>query len=281
MRRLAVALATLTVLAGSAGRAGAASPDPFQQDPMGPIKDVTAHWQRYQPAATFCVKPDTVEGSTSMPPPFGRQTPTTTGANPACRHSGFSLGTKGLFVVHVRTPILCAGCRRLFIDFSRIPRKNSPPTWYAHGHVYFHLDSANPSYTVDPIAHSPNTKNFTNDKLFVPDGSPWEPLVYGQDLHSMSYVSDTAHFVESASQGPYYVGPWYVNRAGQRIEGVYFDVDVNDAAESPFPPQNGIGYIAGFNADDGSCPTGDDDGYYAGCADHWGHSSRMVDPFHQ
>ena len=137
----------------------------------------------------------------------------------------------------------------------------------------------NPSYTVDPIAHSPNTKNFTNDKLLTPDGSPWEPFVYGQDLHSMSYVTDTARFVESASQGPYYVGPWYVNRIGQRIHGVYLDVDVSDAAVSPYPPLNAIGYIVGFNANDMTCPTGDKDGYYAGCADHWGHSSHGVNPF--
>ena len=67
MRRIAVALATLTLLATFGPSAGAASPNPFQQDPMGPIKDVTAHWPRYQPAARFCVMSYVTAACAMMP----------------------------------------------------------------------------------------------------------------------------------------------------------------------------------------------------------------------
>jgi hypothetical protein len=244
--------------------------EPFQQDPMGPISDVTADWQHYQPAAAFCVKPDVAEYASGG---IGK---TVTGRLAACRRSGFAASAKGLVLVHVRTPTLCPGCRRLFIDFSKIP-KNAPPSAYAHGHVFYRLNSFNWTYTVDPLAHSPNTKTFTNDKLLVPNGSPQEPFVRGFDMYAMDYVSDTAHFVHSASQGPYYAGPWYVNRSGQRIDGVYLDVDVADATEYPDPNFNAIGYAAGFNSGQ-ACPS-DADGYYGGCFDWWGMSASTVDPY--
>jgi hypothetical protein len=244
---------------------------PFQQDPLGPISDVTSRWRHYQPAAAFCVKPSLAEYAS------GGVGATATGKLPVCRRSGFPASAKGLVLVHIRTPELCPGCRRLFIDFSKIPRKNAPPNGDARGHVYYHLDSFNWTFTVDPIAHSPNTKNFTNDKLLVPDGSPQQPVVNGFDLHAIAYVSDTADFVHTKSQGPYYAGPWYLNRAGQRIEGVYLDVDVADATRYPDPTLNAIGYIAGFDTGT-ACPS-DGDGYYGGCVDWWGMSASTVDPY--
>ena len=246
--------------------------EPFQQDPMGPITDVTGDWLHFQPAAVFCVRPDVSEYTS------GGVGATATGRMPACRRSGFPATAKGLVLIHVRTPALCPGCHRLFIDFSKIPSKNTQPDAYAHGHVYYHLDSFNWTYTVDPIGHSPNTKNFTNDKLFVPSGSPQEPLVNGFDLHAIAYVTDTAHFVHTASQGPYYIGPWYLNRSGKRISGVYLDVNVADAVQWPNPELNGIGYSAGFNSH-GFCSS-DDDSFYGGCFDWWGMSSNTIDPFH-
>ena len=48
----------MTAVAVSSVLADEAAAQPFQQDPMGPIKDVTADWQHYQPATAFCVKPD-------------------------------------------------------------------------------------------------------------------------------------------------------------------------------------------------------------------------------
>lgn len=242
---------------------------PFQADSLGPIRDVTARWQAYQPAAVFCVKPNVPEYTP------GGAGPTVTAANRACRHSGFPRATRGLVVIRVRTPSLCPGCRRLFIDFSRI---GAGPQ-YAHGHVFYRLTSPNFTYTFDPVAHSPNTKNFSNDKLLVPEGSPQQPLVWALDLHQFAgFTSDTANFVHNVAQGPYYTGPWYVNRAGRRVRGVYLDVDVADA--TPFPggaQANQIGYAAGFNSG-ARCPS-DGDLLYAGCVDAWSFSVSAIDPF--
>jgi hypothetical protein len=247
----------------------AAAATPFQADSIGPIKDVTANWSAYQPAAVFCVKPDVTEYTPGGPGP------TVSASNPACRHSGFARGTKGLVVISVRTPTLCPGCRRLFIDFTQI----KPGASYAHGHIFYHLTSANSTYTFDPLSHSPNTKNFSNDKLIVPDGSPQQPLVFAGDEHQLAgFTSDTLNFIHNAKQGPYYTGPWYVSRAGRRIAGVYLDVDVADATDYPGGAQaNDIGYADGFNSGT-RCPS-DADLLYAGCVDGWGFSVSSVDPF--
>jgi hypothetical protein len=250
----------------------AATGSPPQQDPLGPLLDVTAHWRHYQPASTFCVKPDVNEYAQ------GGVGATATGADPACARSGFPADATGLVKIHVRTPRLCAGCRRLFMDFSKIPAANAPPAYYAHGHAYYRLVSANPAYTIDPVAHSPNTKNFTNDKLVAPDGSPQEQLVAALDLHDVGYTTDTAHFVHTAAQGPYYIGPWYLSRGGRRIEGAYLDVDVAGAPQLPGGAQaNAIAYMAGFDSGQ-ACPS-DDDAYYGGCVDASGGSAETVDPF--
>lgn len=247
---------------------------PFYYDSLGTITDVTLNWRSYQPANVFCVKPDVTEYT---PGGIG---PTVTASNPACRHSGFSRKTKGLVVIRVRTPTLCPGCRRLFINFSKIPRRNDPPEYYyPHGHVFFRLASGNFTYTVDPLDHSPNTKNFTNDKLLAPTGSTQEQVIGAGDLHQFfGYVTDTAHFVHTEVQGPYYIGPWYVSRQGRRINGVYFDVDVADATKYGYPQANLISYVAGFNSGQ-SCPPGDSDSFYAGCVDWWGYSTSSVDPY--
>ena len=242
---------------------------PFQFNALGPMRDVTAHWRQYQPATAFCIKPDVTEYTP------GGTGPTVTAANPACRHSGFKRGTKGLVAIRVDTPTLCPGCRRLFINFSKIGSAKQ----YAHGHVFYRLTSANPTYTLDPIAHSPNTKNFSNDKLLVPEGSPQQPIVYAGDLHQFAgFTSDTANFIHNVEQGPYYTGPWYVNRQGRRIDGVYLDVDVVDATENTGGASaNDISYAAGF--DSGAyCPS-DSDFLYAGCVDAWAFSTSTVDPY--
>lgn len=246
-----------------------ASTAPFQADSLGPLHDVTARWRHYQPARTFCVKPDVTEYT-----PQGTG-PTVTGRNPACRHSGFRRSAKGLVVIRVATPTLCPGCRRLFIDFSKI----KPGSSYAHGHVFYRLTSPNFSYTLDPLAHSPNTKNFSNDKLLVPEGSPQQPIVWAGDDHQFAgFTTDTAHFIHNVSQGPYYTGPWYVNRQGRRIRGAYLDVDVADATEYPGGAQaNQISYADGFNSGQ-KCPS-DADFLYGGCFDDWGFSTSTVDPF--
>lgn len=88
-------------------------------------------------------------------------------------------------------------------------------------------------------------------------------------------MTDTVHFVHTAIQGPYYIGPWYLNRAGRRVSGVYFDVDVADATTLPSGQLNAIGYAAGF--DSGRlCPSSDDDALYGGCVDAFSLSSSTV-----
>ena len=268
MIKLALAIAALA----GAPHASAQSGAPFYYDSLGPITDVTAHWQRYQPAHVFCVQPDVTEYT---PGGIG---PRATGRSAACRHSGFRRNAKGLVVIRVKTPTLCSGCRRLFIDFSKIPKSSAAPYYYPRGDVFYRLTSANTTYTVDPIDHSPNTKNFTNDKLLVPDGSAQEPIVSAADLHQLAgYTTDTANFIHTEAQGPYYAGPWYVSRQGKRIDGVYLDLDVADATENPGGVDfNDVSYAAGFNSGQ-DCPN-DDDLLYGGCVDWWGYSTSTVNP---
>ncbi len=273
----AVGAAASPVLNPSAPGSAASPAGPPFQDPLGPFVDVTARWTAYQPASTFCVKPDRFEAS-------GDTGATDTGSDPVCRWSGFRRGDRGLYKVHITAPRLCAGCRRLFFDYAKIPAKNSPPSFYAHGHAYFRLQSFNQTYTVDPIAHSPNVKNFTNDKLLSPDGSAREEIAGAFDLHAMSYVGDTEFFVHSQIQGPWYIGPWYVNRAGRRITGAYLDVDVADGMEMPSPELNAIIYMSGFRSGEPTCPDAllgyaDADAFYAGCVDQMGGSAESIDPF--
>jgi hypothetical protein len=291
MRRLAAVLA-LSALAMAPTQASATTshvwrhtqsgadallPAPPFHDPLGPLIDVTARWTDFQPATVFCVRPDRFEAS-------GPTGATSTGSDPACRRSGFRPGVRGLYKVDIRTPTLCAGCRRFFIDYSKIPAENAPPLYYAHGHAYFRLQSWNFTYTVDPIAHSPNVKNFTNDKLIAPTGSVAEDVATMFDLYSMAYVSDTKFFVHSQVQGPYYIGPWYLNRAGRRVVGAYLDLNVMNAQELPLSFLNEVRYMSGFRSGEPACLDGplgyeDADAFYAGCVDQMGGSSAAIDPF--
>lgn len=252
----------------------------FTLDPLGPFVDVTCDWQRFQPADAFCVKLDAPEFT-----PGGVGT-LTDGNDPACAFSGFTPQDTGLYKVVIATPILCPGCRRLFIDLSRIPPDDPAlQLFYAHGHAFYRMMSANPGYTLDPIAHSPNTKNFTNDKLLAPAGSPLEQLIGAADTRFMSYVTGTRFFIHTAIQGPYYIGPWYVNRDGERIGGVYLDVNVIEAAPFGAPDLDAIRYMTAYNSGQLTCPdnaapfTSGGDLLYGGCVDRIGGSSDAWDPF--
>jgi hypothetical protein len=270
MTRRTLILAGLFFMA-LAPAAGAATP--FMQDPMGPMSDVTANWQAYQPASAFCIKPNAKQYTP------GGTGATLTGRNPVCRQSGFPRKAKGLYKVQIQTPPLCQGCRRIFIDFSKIAPNTGPGSATASGHVYYHLDSFNPSYQVSPTQHSPNTKDFWNDKLVTPDGSPQQPFVLGFDSHAIEYVSDTKAFVHNQSQGPWYIGPWYLSQGGQRIRGVYLDLDLSGATRLPLAQLNTVGYMAGFDSGGTACPKTDDDLLYAGCVDAFGGSATMIDPW--
>jgi hypothetical protein len=291
MRRASLFL--IAVLAVAAPSSAKAPWRPITQDPLGPISDVTQRWQDFQPAAAFCIKPENFELT-------GDQGATATGSDPACAFSGFPPSARGLYKVDLGaavgrpTPPLCNGCRRIFIAFSKI-RANAPPLYYyAHGHAYFRFDSRNPYYVADPYAHSPNMKNFLNDKLLVPNdpSDPRYPFVFGFDLHGMEYVSDTAHFVHATAQGPWYAGPWYVNTAGKRINGVYLDIDVSSCPARSCSLHRAllddIWYRAGYSDGANMCGrdpithsyTYTDGNYlYGGCFNAFGFSSRGVDPF--
>ncbi|MEQ1440133.1 hypothetical protein AAG565_12285 [Fontimonas sp. SYSU GA230001] len=245
----------------------------FTLDPLGPLQDVTCAWTHYQPAGTFCVKLDAAELT-----PGGTGT-LTDGRDPACASSGFDADATGLYKVAIDTPPLCPGCRRLFIDLGQIPEGG------ARGHAFYAIASFNPSYTIDPFAHSPNTKNFTNDELVSPPGTPLAMLVNAGDAYFKAYVTHTTRFAHTALQGPFYIGPWYVNRDGQRINGVYVDVDVASAQNLGTAELNAMRYVAGYNDGTASCPDnllGDYAGanlLYAGCATHPGTSAVAIDPF--
>jgi len=289
-------LGTLSILALLVGRPAPAlaDPVPFFQDPIGPMIDVTDQAADYQPASTFCVKPNVMDPTDQL---LGHATDQTTPpSDPDCAASiaaGLAPSDAGpLYKGHVVAPKLCKGCRRLFFDYSQIPAENDPAhfLYYAHGHIYLHLSSLNPFYTVNPVAHSPNVKNFTNDKLVSPSGSILEQLIGQFDLHAVAYVGDTANYAHTAVQGPYYIGPGYLhcNRGGhhcRRIDGAYLDVNIGAEPALPIPELNEIRYIAGFNSGEATCLDNDIPGWsdgnflYAGCADNFGFGATAIDPY--
>jgi hypothetical protein len=248
--------------------------------------DVTNQWQAYQPASDFCIRPNVQDPtdqfvSTVMPLNPEWQT-NADGNDPVCAASGFSTSDTGLYKGHIDPIVLCAGCRRIFFDYSKIPADDpSNLLFYAHGHAYFRTSSFNPSYTVDPLSHSPNIKNFTNDKLVAPTGSPQEQIAQMIDLYDMSYVGDTANYAHTASQGPYYIGPTYLHCDDTgciAIHGAYVDVNVGNYPPLPNPSLNAIHYEAGFNSGEPTCldndfpPYQDANFFYGGCVDHFGFS---------
>src|SRR5260221_8337153 len=87
LMRKAFIVAALLMAISSVARAEGT---PFTQDPLGPISDVTAHWQEYQPAARFCIKPEGFEMT-------GDQSATLDGTDADCAFSGFTPGDKGLY----------------------------------------------------------------------------------------------------------------------------------------------------------------------------------------
>jgi hypothetical protein len=263
--------------------------DPFMQDPLGPIVDVTMNAADYQPAERFCIKPDVFDFTEIGSTHEAATGATFTGADPDCAFSGFAPADTGLYKIDLgainrQAPALCGPCRRLFIDFSKIPA-NDPPYYYAHGHAYLRFHSTNFTYAADPNAHSPNMKNFTNDKFLVPEDAPYYPIVEDFDLHSMAYVSDTEGYAHTAAQGPWYAGPSYVNTAGKWIPGVYLDVTLADAQRFGGTGVDEIGYLSGFNDGEPSCLDNnskqyrDGNYFYGGCFNHWGGSTRGIDPW--
>ncbi|MGH9098176.1 MAG: hypothetical protein ACRDWB_12210 [Acidimicrobiales bacterium] len=187
----------------------------------------------------------------------------------------------------IATPPLCSGCRRLFIDYSKIAA-GALPALTAHGHAYFRLMSFNPTYTVAPTAHSPNIKNLTNDSLVAPPGSPLSVLTSTLDPHLMTYAADTANFAHTTVQGPYYVGPWYVNTLGQRIDGAYLDVNLSNAVDLATTSLDDIVYATAFDSAPSTCldaallgsAYADGNYFYAGCLDWFGGSSLPgIDPW--
>jgi hypothetical protein len=260
-------------------QATADSSIPFD-NPLGPFIDVTRDWQHYQPSSDFCIEPNVVD----IP---AASDATATGTNPACRLSGFAASAKGLVEVKITTPALCDTCRRYFLDYALIA-PNSPAAPTSHGHAYFRPMSFNQTYTVPPTAHSPNIKNFTNDQLVTPPRSVQFAVVSRIDPELMTYAADTANFAHTAAQGPYYVGPWYLNSAGQRIDGAYVDIDLGQGAELPDATLNDVVYAAAFDDDPSTCidavllgqKYADANYLYGGCLNSFGVSALPgLDPW--
>ena len=282
MKRLLLTLALMSMCAALSAAilpAHATGTDPTASDPLGPLVDVTADWQAYQPSSDFCVHPTVFE--------FPATTETSTGSAPACAASGYNTSDTGLYEVKITTPPLCAGCRRLFIDYSKIdPGTQTAPT--AHGHAYFRLMSFNQGYKIAPQAHSPNIKNLTNDHLVSPPGTPISTAAAAVDQYDWAYTGDVSNFAHIAAQGPYYVGPWYVNTAGQKVYGAYLDLDLSGAAQLPQTELNLIRYAAGFDSSPSTCPDAellgaaytDGNYFYGGCVNGFGASSAPgIDPW--
>jgi hypothetical protein len=252
----------------------------FTLDPLGPLEDVTCNWQDFQPAEQFCVK---LDGPEFTP---GGSGVLTDGRDPACEFAGFKPEDAGLYKVSIVTPPLCAGCRRLFIDYSRIPEDDpAQQLFYAHGHAFYRIMSGNPGYTIEPNSHSPNTKNFYNDKLVSPPGTPVEQLVGAADTHFMAYVTSTRFFIHTAIQGPYYIGPWYLNREGERITGVFVDVNVGDATPSGNAEFDALRYMTAYNSGQVTCAdnlspmSSGGNLLYGGCFDRFGGARDAWNPF--
>ena len=274
-----LAIAAVVALAALAVPARATGSNPTSDDPLGPLVDVTADWQEFQPISDFCVRPSVFE--------FPATTETATGADRVCRKSGYPEKSVGLYEVKITAPTLCSGCRRLFIDYSKIAA-STPGAPTSHGHAYFRFMSFNQSYTVSPVAHSPNIKNLTNDYLVAPPGSPRSTVAATADQYDMAYAADSADFAHVAAQGPYYVGPWYLNTAGQRVYGAYLDVDLSRATQLRDPDANVIRYAAGFDSSPATCPDAvifgstyrDGNYFYGGCVNAFGASGPPgVDPW--
>lgn len=265
--RMAV-VAVLALVCGGMVNAGA-EPMPGMLDAMGPIQDVTESWTEYQPSESFCVTLDGFDGYTAFSGDPG----------PTCPESEDLL-------VEIDTPDLCTGCRRLFINYAMIPEANDPGAglFYARGHVFFRMHAFNPNYTANPLAHSPNIKNFTNDKFIAPYDSPQEQAATAFDTRAIAYVGSTLKHTHSEIQGPYYVGPTYRNHEGRLIRGAYIDVDAQDSLGVPELDQ--IRYWVGYNSGEATCPDNvlfdgeyaDGNYGYGACAAHPAVSESVIDP---
>jgi hypothetical protein len=148
--------------------------------------------------------------------------------------------------------------------------------------------SFNQGYKVPPSAHSPNIKNLTNDYFVSPPGTPISTAAAAIDQYDWAYTGDTANFGHIAVQGPYYVGPWYLNTAGKRVQGAYLDVDLSGATRLSQAELNVIRYAAGFDSSPSSCADAelfgasytDGNYFYGGCVNAFGGSSPPgVDPW--
>ena len=242
------------------------SDSPLTDDPLGPIENVTADWTYYQPASDFCITPDVYE------------LPAYTGS--PCKVAVGSATTTGTYEVKISAPALCPTCARIFIDYSKIAANNGTNI-YSHGHAFFKVFSLNLTYSADPVAHSPNIKNLTNDYLVSPPGSVISAVMGQLDTSLLTFAADTANYAHNDVQGPYYVGPGYVDAAGNWIDGAYVDINLANATELGNNTLDQVTYGAGFNSDPPSCldsviggPAFADANYfYAGCVNGFGASN--------
>ena len=253
--------AALTAPASAAGTSSGNSPcdsgfDPLQlcTSALGPLIDVSAHWQDYQPALTQPVPiSDYFPGDpedTDPPLGAGHCGTETTPAPPPTIPKGVILSSLPLTypvppgkLAHPRNSAyclltyvpsdfdsLCTGCHRIFIDFSAIP-VGSTLAPGADGHWAGRMTAGtNLGATIPFDAHSPNIKNLCSDKFFNPSQGSDCVILKSFDQPGAEMEGDTSVFHHYPLEGRYYNGPAYLAGDGASapyhwVHGAYFDLD--------------------------------------------------------
>lgn len=290
----AIALMAVALSAPATYEAGAASNNPCDTvalpicvAALGPLRDVTSNWQSYQPALVQPVPiSDYVADPEDAPPPAGvgvcggeaahppPPIPASTEANalpapapgpPPGDNSPFT-GSHYCQLRYLSTDFdaLCAGCRRVLVDYSAIPAGNATSPG-ADGHWAARFNAGSDFTPTMPFnGHSPNVKNLCADKstlLNTAPGSDCLPALAQFDEHAMELEGDSSIFHHFPFEGRYFNGPAYLAGDGvgvpyHWVHGAYFDLNLGGAAGLP------VWYSMGYRGI--GDPTPDTDASY-GC----------------
>jgi hypothetical protein len=222
---------------------------------LGPLRDITAYWRVYQAALVQPIpiadyypgdsedNPVTGAGFCGTeryhpPPPEPKSTVETGLHGLPAPPRNVTGPTKYCFLRYLPTDFtpLCAGCHRVLIDYSAIPRSGPRPQGHWAGHIAIGSEFA----PVMPVnGHSPNVKNLCSDKFFNPTpGSGCRDPLGSFDAHLHSIEGDTAFYHHYPFEGRYFNGPAYLAGDGGTVPyhwviGAYFDIDPKGAVASP------------------------------------------------
>jgi hypothetical protein len=268
--------AALPVTAGAqvSNPCDAQSPPPVCDSALGPLVDVTANWSYYQPAlvqpipiSDYCPNEPTCSNGdiedaqpggagwcgteTVNQPSSGPNIPPSTevsglpsfiiSAPPPGKYTPYN-GSPYCILQYIPddfTP-LCAGCYRVFLDYSAIPfgtYNSVSPASDGHWAGHFATDDSF-SATTPFNGHSPNFKNLCSDKFINPaPGAGCGPPISQSDLFGHNLEGDSTIFHHYPKEGRYFNGPAYLAGTGPAdyhwVNGAYFDVDPAGIAELP------------------------------------------------